>query len=128
MRKPECDAHSLVVPQKRETPKGGFLREFAFGTMRVVMSVVRPVKNLSPKESLVLACKGRGLSDKEIAGHLDISIHTAKKHVKRILEKTGARSAAEAVHLMSRSAQIASAESAFVVSIIFVPPAVKKAA
>lgn len=68
----------------------------------------RPVEtaagaDLTPRELEVLALLADGLSNKEIAGRLAISDHTAKFHVNGILGKLGAQSRTEAVVLAARS-------------------------
>jgi DNA-binding CsgD family transcriptional regulator len=58
----------------------------------------RPAQNLlSPRETEVLAHVADGLSNKEIARRLEISLHTVKFHIESLLRKLGARSRAEAV-------------------------------
>jgi len=54
-------------------------------------------EELTPREQEVLALLAEGLSNKEIAGRLDISDHTAKFHVNSILQKMGAQKRVEAV-------------------------------
>lgn len=54
------------------------------------------VADLSPRETEVFALLAEGLTNREIAKRLYISEVTAKVHVRRIFEKTGARSRAEA--------------------------------
>jgi LuxR family transcriptional regulator, maltose regulon positive regulatory protein len=54
------------------------------------------VANLSPREIEVFALLGEGLTNREIAERLFISEVTAKVHVRRIFQKTGARTRAEA--------------------------------
>lgn len=54
---------------------------------------------LTPRESEVLQMLASGLGNKEIAGKLNISEHTAKFHVASILGKLGAGSRTEAVSL-----------------------------
>ncbi len=51
----------------------------------------------SPRELEVLALLGDGASNKAIARHLDISIHTAKFHVAAILVKLGAANRTDAI-------------------------------
>lgn len=68
---PEAQAAQSVAPQERE--------------------------ELTPREQEVLALLAEGLSNKEIAGRLDISDHTAKFHVNSILQKMGAQKRVEAV-------------------------------
>jgi DNA-binding NarL/FixJ family response regulator len=59
--------------------------------------IERPETLLTPRETEVLALVADGLSNKEIARRLEISLHTVKFHVESLLRKLGARSRAEAV-------------------------------
>ena len=52
---------------------------------------------LTPRETQVLRMMAEGLGNKEIAGHLGISDHTAKFHVASILGKLNAATRTEAV-------------------------------
>lgn len=52
---------------------------------------------LTPRELEVFELIGKGLSNRDIAGVLGISTHTAKFHVGQILAKVGAATRAEAV-------------------------------
>jgi DNA-binding NarL/FixJ family response regulator len=52
---------------------------------------------LTPRELEVFELLGKGLSNRDIAGVLGISAHTAKFHVGQILAKVGAATRAEAV-------------------------------
>jgi DNA-binding NarL/FixJ family response regulator len=58
---------------------------------------------LSPREEDVLALLVAGLSNKQIARHLDISIHGAKRHVSSVLNKYNAPSRS---YLISQSLQL----------------------
>ena len=60
------------------------------------------VEPLTPREKEVLRLLAAGLSNKEIAGRLQLSEHTAKFHVAAILGKLGASSRAEAVSIGMR--------------------------
>jgi two-component system, NarL family, nitrate/nitrite response regulator NarL len=53
--------------------------------------------NLTPREHEVLILLAEGLSNKQIAGKLTISEHTAKFHVNSILQKMDAQKRVEAV-------------------------------
>ncbi|MBY0502278.1 MAG: LuxR C-terminal-related transcriptional regulator [Bryobacteraceae bacterium] len=74
--------------------------------------LTRPGKNfkpnaaLTPREVEVLRPLADGLANKEIAGKLNISDHTAKFHVAAILEKMNAASRAEAVAIGMRTGLI----------------------
>jgi DNA-binding NarL/FixJ family response regulator len=57
---------------------------------------------LTPREHEVLVLLGRGLDPANIARELDLSIHTARGHVKRILAKLGAHSQLEAVVIATK--------------------------
>jgi DNA-binding NarL/FixJ family response regulator len=59
-------------------------------------------ETLTPRELEVLALVAAGASNKLIARRLGISVHTAKFHVARVLEKLGAHSRAEAVAVGAR--------------------------
>jgi DNA-binding NarL/FixJ family response regulator len=52
---------------------------------------------LTPRELEVFELLGKGLSNRDIAGVLGVSAHTAKYHVGQILGKVGAATRAEAV-------------------------------
>ncbi|MGA2657198.1 MAG: response regulator transcription factor [Verrucomicrobiota bacterium] len=58
-------------------------------------SSARP--SLTPREQEILGCLGRGIPDKEIACTLEISAWTVHTHLKRIYEKLGVHSRAEAI-------------------------------
>lgn len=60
------------------------------------------LETLTPRELQVLRMLADGLGNKEIAGQLGISDHTAKFHVAQILAKLGAGSRAEAVAIGMR--------------------------
>ncbi|HUR17285.1 MAG TPA: LuxR C-terminal-related transcriptional regulator, partial [Candidatus Limnocylindrales bacterium] len=54
------------------------------------------VSDLTPREQVVLTLIGEGLTNREIAGRLEISEATAKTHVRHILDKLGVRNRVEA--------------------------------
>jgi DNA-binding NarL/FixJ family response regulator len=56
-----------------------------------------PPALLTPREAEVLAAIGEGLSNKEIARRLDISLHTVKFHVESLFRKLGARTRTQAL-------------------------------
>jgi DNA-binding CsgD family transcriptional regulator len=47
--------------------------------------------NLSPRERELLGLLGRGMTDKQIAAELVISLATVRSHLDRIRDKTGRR-------------------------------------
>lgn len=55
--------------------------------------------NLSPRERELLALVGGGLTDKQVAAHLTISLATVRSHLDRIRDKTGQRRRAELTRL-----------------------------
>jgi len=57
---------------------------------------------LTTREREVLEWLGQGLSNRQIAGRLDISEHTVKFHVSAVYAKLGVRSRAEAVRVAAR--------------------------
>jgi DNA-binding NarL/FixJ family response regulator len=62
-----------------------------------------PTEPLTARETEVLQLLSLGLSNKEIAGRLGMSEHTAKFHVNGILSKLGAGSRTEAVVRAART-------------------------
>ena len=62
-----------------------------------------PAEPLTAREAEVLQLMSLGLSNKEIAGRLGMSEHTAKFHVNGILSKLGAGSRTEAVVRAART-------------------------
>jgi NarL family two-component system response regulator YdfI len=74
----------------------GALPHAAVNASRVAEEFTEP---LTKREREVLQMLAAGLGNKEIAGKLNISDHTAKFHVGSILGKLGAASRAEAVAL-----------------------------
>lgn len=56
-----------------------------------------PDEALSPRENEVLRLTAQGFSNKEIAGHLGVSVKTAETHKARAAEKLGLRTRADIV-------------------------------
>lgn len=57
------------------------------------------LEGLTPRERDVLACLGRGMSNREISGTLRVAEATAKTHISRILTKLDLRSRVQAAIL-----------------------------
>jgi DNA-binding NarL/FixJ family response regulator len=70
--------------------------------VRVAESGLPDTESLTPRETEVLQLLARGLPNKTIAAHLNISEHTAKFHVSAVLAKLGAASRTEAVTIAAR--------------------------
>jgi len=88
-------AHGLVVLYPREV----FTRRKTEATADSFSIAIEP---LTPREKEVLQMLGLGMSNKQIAGGLKISEHTAKFHVASILGKLGVTTRTEAVSLAMR--------------------------
>jgi DNA-binding NarL/FixJ family response regulator len=52
---------------------------------------------LTPREAEILTLIGQGMSNKAVARHLGISVHTVKFHLEALFERLGATNRAEAV-------------------------------
>ena len=57
----------------------------------------RQLASLTPRESEILRLMTQGLDNREIAGELNVAYPTVRSHVRKVLEKLGARSRLEAV-------------------------------
>lgn len=60
------------------------------------------VERLTPREMEVLQALSEGLSNKEIAGRMHISVETERSHMMNILTKLGARSRLQALVIAAR--------------------------
>lgn len=63
----------------------------------------RATRSLTARETEVLSLLARGLSNKEIAGHLVVAEATAKFHVANIMRKLGVARRSEAVYVASQA-------------------------
>lgn len=63
---------------------------------------ITPEKRLSKQELNVLACLARGMSTKQIADQLSLSLNTINNHRKSMLKKTGSRNSPELLLYASR--------------------------
>lgn len=72
------------------------------GEIQGMMDSDPPVTNLTGRQSEVLQSLTLGLTNKDIAVQLGISIRSVEEHVNNILEKIGAANRAEAVGIALR--------------------------
>ncbi|WP_157991586.1 helix-turn-helix transcriptional regulator [Caldimonas tepidiphila] len=82
---PRAVMQALYLSLLNELPVGAGARETDAET-------VGPGTALSAREAEVLALTRKGLTNKEIAARLDISVNTVKKHLANAFEKCGVRS------------------------------------
>ena len=86
-------AAGLLVRPQRAIPFSGF-------------GSAEEAPSLTAREAEILVLVGQGLSNKEIARRLGISVHTVKFHLEALFEKLGATSRAEAVVIGLRNGVI----------------------
>lgn len=60
------------------------------------------LSSLTHREKQILRLAGKGLSNVDIAGHINLSIHTVKSHVHNALYKLGATNRAQAASMVLR--------------------------
>lgn len=70
-------------------------RELKAGGMRAVLNKDRPHDMLTPQEDAVAALVATGLSNREVAAELFLSVKTVQFHLTRVYAKLGIRSRAE---------------------------------
>ncbi|PQO25307.1 DNA-binding response regulator [Blastopirellula marina] len=68
-----------------------------------VKDILERIESLTPREHEVLMLVCEGLMNKQIAGHLNISQPTVKVHRRHVMEKMGAASIADLVHMVDQS-------------------------
>lgn len=81
------DTFSIIDPPEKILSIISYIEEKTNGT-----SLERNTETLSERETDVLKQLINGLSNKEIADHLNISVHTVMSHRKNITQKTGIKS------------------------------------
>lgn len=59
---------------------------------------------LSPRQRQVASMLGRGMTNIEIAGILDLSPHTVRHHTEAVFRKLGVRNRASVAHAVTRMA------------------------
>ena len=67
-----------------------------------MLDKTKPIPPLSPRQSEILESIARGLTNKEIAAQLEISLESVKSHIKIILEKLGVASRTEAASIAQK--------------------------
>ena len=77
-------------------------RRFVSAEVEGILANDPPIPELSQRQSEILESISRGLTNKEIATALDISLESVKSHVKVILEKLEASSRTEAAAIAQR--------------------------
>jgi DNA-binding NarL/FixJ family response regulator len=87
----------LLAANRGDGPEG-LAREPLPGHLRLSVrpSAARPVAELTGREIEVLACLAAGMSNKQVARSLGISVRTVTVHVSNLLRKTGSASRTEA--------------------------------
>ena len=68
----------------------------AFAALSPISAATGGAEELTDREREVVRLIAKGLSNKEIAGQLDVTTHTVKTHVRRALEKLNLRTRTEA--------------------------------
>lgn len=87
-----ADGNSLLAPSVTRR----LVEEFAGRPTRDA-AILERLAGLTARENEIVALVGRGLSNDEIAGKLQISVATAKTHVSRAMLKLAARDRAQLV-------------------------------
>ena len=77
-------------------------RRFVSAEIEGILANDPPIPELSQRQREILESIARGLTNKEIAAALDISLESVKSHVKVILEKLEASSRTEAATIAQR--------------------------
>ena len=77
-------------------------RRFVSAEVEGILSNDPPLPELSQRQREILESITRGLTNKEIATTLDISLESVKSHIKVILEKLNAASRTEAASIAQR--------------------------
>lgn len=85
------EAHEGGVPMTPEIARK------VIGQFRSQAETASEVENLSPRETEVLQYVMHGLSNKEIADRMSVSVHAIKWHLRHIYDKLHVRSRIEAV-------------------------------
>jgi two-component system, NarL family, nitrate/nitrite response regulator NarL len=76
---------------------GGLLVRAPWPRERTGFAAASDDSPLTPRETEILTLIGQGMSNKAVARHLGISVHTVKFHLESLFERLGATNRAEAV-------------------------------
>jgi two-component system nitrate/nitrite response regulator NarL len=76
---------------------GGLLVRAPWPRERAGFAAASDDSPLTPRETEILTLIGQGMSNKAVARHLGISVHTVKFHLESLFERLGATNRAEAV-------------------------------
>ncbi len=90
----ECFSHFIDVRASRSTIISTIGDALKSSTVKTVKVETDENYELSSRETDVLVLVAKGLSSKEIADKLSISVHTVNSHRKNITHKTGIKSVA----------------------------------
>lgn len=94
---PDEIAEAIVETHHGGSPMSPHVAASVVKMLARLTKPVSPTVSLSPRELELLRFMVEGLTAKEIAARLDISIHTADTHTRNLYSKLGVRSRAAAV-------------------------------
>jgi len=77
-------------------------KRFVSAEVEGILANDPPLPELSQRQREILDSISRGLTNKDIAAQLDISLESVKSHIKIILEKLNAASRTEAASIAQR--------------------------
>jgi len=89
--------HAIREVHTGGSPMSASIARKVVASFQRTPSVGEKQVNLSPREQAVLECLGKGLTYKQIADQLSISIDTIRTYLRRIYEKLHVQSRTEAV-------------------------------
>jgi signal transduction histidine kinase/DNA-binding CsgD family transcriptional regulator len=72
-------------------------------TVRARFLIAEPINQLTKRQHEILHLVSEGLSNREIANHLNVSIDTVKTHMRHIIHKLGAKDRVQAVAVAYRN-------------------------
>ena len=104
----DAGAQGAIMKSAENTELIAAIRKIASGThyispeIKTLMENDPPVTGLTGRQTEILQSLTRGLTNKDIAKQLGLSIRSVEDHVDRILERIGAANRAEAVAIALR--------------------------